>query len=263
MFTRYDEFVMAGNRSGSWQKLKAGVKNDGTIIALQARQYRLGGIGQGSQAGQPYIYRMGDTYREIYALHTNEDSSVAMRAPGHPQASFAVESLVDELAYKIKMDPHEEPARRGLSPAVGAWRERDWLVQTKSGCGWKCWSIETRNGLRCRHVGRRRKRPVQSRRDDLARWLRARCSRHAGSRHWNTHVHESDRRRRARTHDQGRQRADRQFETRECKSIRWIDNCSVVVAVSERRGDQSTHVDGGACRALAWQSETGRSGLCG
>jgi len=107
MFTRYDEFVMAGNRSGSWQKLKAGVKNDGTIVALQARQYRLGGIGQGSQAGQPYIYRMGDTYREVYALHTNEDSSVAMRAPGHPQASFAVESLVDELAYKIKMDPVE------------------------------------------------------------------------------------------------------------------------------------------------------------
>lgn len=105
MLTRYDEFVMAGNRSGSWQKLKAGVKNDGTIVALQAKQYRLGGIGQGSQAGQPYIYRMGDTYREIYALHTNEDSAIAMRAPGHPQASFAVESLVDELAYKIKMDP--------------------------------------------------------------------------------------------------------------------------------------------------------------
>ncbi len=106
MLNRYDEFVMAGNRSGSWQKFKAGAKNDGTLVALQATQYRLGGVGQGSQAGQPYaVYRVGETYREVYALHTNEDSSIAMRAPGHPQASFAMESLLDELAYKIGMDP--------------------------------------------------------------------------------------------------------------------------------------------------------------
>jgi xanthine dehydrogenase YagR molybdenum-binding subunit len=105
MMTRHDEFVMTGNRSASWQKLKAGVKNDGTLVALQARQYRLGGMGEGSQQGQPYIYRVGDFYREIYNLHTNEDSSNAMRAPGHPQSSFAMESLIDELADKLKMDP--------------------------------------------------------------------------------------------------------------------------------------------------------------
>ncbi|MDX6530728.1 MAG: xanthine dehydrogenase YagR molybdenum-binding subunit [Blastocatellia bacterium] len=106
MLNRYDEFVMAGNRSGSWQKIKAGVKSDGTLAAVQATQYRLGGVGPGSQAGQPYaVYRAGEFYREVYALHTNEDSSVAMRAPGHPQASFAMESLLDELANKIGMDP--------------------------------------------------------------------------------------------------------------------------------------------------------------
>jgi xanthine dehydrogenase YagR molybdenum-binding subunit len=106
MLTRSDEFLMAGNRSGSWQKIKAGAKKDGTLVAVKATQYRLGGVGLGSQAGQPYaVYRAGDFYREIYALHTNEDSSVAMRAPGHPQASFAMESLLDELADKLGMDP--------------------------------------------------------------------------------------------------------------------------------------------------------------
>jgi xanthine dehydrogenase YagR molybdenum-binding subunit len=106
MLTRYDEFVMAGNRSGSWQKFKAGVKKDGTLVAVNARQYRLGGVGGGSQAPQPYpVYRAGEVYREVYSLQTNEDSSVAMRAPGHPQASFAMESLLDELANKIGMDP--------------------------------------------------------------------------------------------------------------------------------------------------------------
>ena len=105
MLARHDEFVTAGNRSGSWQKLKAGVAKDGTLVAVQARQYRLGGIGAGSQAGQPYVYSAVSSYREVYSLHTNVDSSRAMRAPGHPQASFAIESLMDELAYKIGMDP--------------------------------------------------------------------------------------------------------------------------------------------------------------
>ena len=107
MLTRHDEFVMAGNRSGSWQRLKAGATKDGRLVAFQATQRRLGGLGDGSQAGQPYIYNAVNTYREISAIYTNEDSYRAMRAPGHPQASFAIESLMDELAYKLGMDPVE------------------------------------------------------------------------------------------------------------------------------------------------------------
>jgi xanthine dehydrogenase YagR molybdenum-binding subunit len=108
MMTRTDEFLMAGNRSASWTKFKAGVNKDGTLVGMNATQYMIGGVGQGSQAGQPYaVYKVGTSYREVYSLHTNEDSSIAMRAPGHPQASFAMESLLDELAYKIGMDPVE------------------------------------------------------------------------------------------------------------------------------------------------------------
>jgi xanthine dehydrogenase YagR molybdenum-binding subunit len=107
LLTRKDEFLLAGNRSGSWQKLKAGASRDGTLLALRATQYQLGGLGPGSQAGQPYIYAVAESYREVYSVHTNEDSSRAMRAPGHPQANFAMESLMDELAYKLGMDPVE------------------------------------------------------------------------------------------------------------------------------------------------------------
>ncbi len=107
MLTRQDEFLLAGNRSGSWQKFKAGVNRDGSLVALQALQYQLGGLGDGSQAGQPYIYNAANRYRERFAIHTNEDASRAMRAPGHPQASYAIECLMDDLAYKIGMDPVE------------------------------------------------------------------------------------------------------------------------------------------------------------
>lgn len=107
MLTRQDEFLLAGNRSGSWQKFKAGANKDGTLIALQALQYQLGGLGDGSQAGQPYIYRATNSYRERFAIHTNEDASRAMRAPGHPQASYAIECLLDDLAHKLNLDPLE------------------------------------------------------------------------------------------------------------------------------------------------------------
>ena len=117
MLTRKDEFLLAGNRSGSWQKFKAGANKDGTLVALRATQYQLGGLGDGSQAGQPYIYTVANSYRERIAIHTNEDASRAMRAPGHPQASFAMESLMDEMAYKLGMDPVEFRKKNLKDPA--------------------------------------------------------------------------------------------------------------------------------------------------
>ncbi len=107
MLTRQDEFLLAGNRSGSWQKFKAAANRDGKLVALRATQYLLGGLGDGSQAGQPYIYTVPESYRERIAIHTHEDASRAMRAPGHPQASYGMESLMDDLAAKLEMDPLE------------------------------------------------------------------------------------------------------------------------------------------------------------
>jgi len=107
MLTRRDEFSLSGNRSSSWQTLKGGATKDGRFVALNAYQRRLGGIADGSQPAQPYVYNVENAYAEVVSVHTNETPSRAMRAPGHPQASFGIEMVVDELAYKIGMDPVE------------------------------------------------------------------------------------------------------------------------------------------------------------
>src|SRR5579884_893436 len=65
MLTRVDEFLMAGNRSGAWQRVRAGATKDGKLTAFSAQQYRLGGVGGGSQAGLPYIYEAGTVYRNM------------------------------------------------------------------------------------------------------------------------------------------------------------------------------------------------------
>lgn len=105
MLTRPEEFLLAGNRNGAWFKVKIGASKDGKLIAISTTQYTLGGLGDGGLRELPYIYDVGKVYLESALLYTNQDSSVAMRGPGSPQASFAMESLMDDLAASIGMDP--------------------------------------------------------------------------------------------------------------------------------------------------------------
>jgi xanthine dehydrogenase YagR molybdenum-binding subunit len=108
---------MAGNRSGNKATLTGGMSADGELVALVTRADKLGGVGPGSYAKQPYIYSCKKSFTEIASVYTNTDSSVAMRAPGHPQASFGIESLIDELAYKLALDPLEVRKRNLKNPA--------------------------------------------------------------------------------------------------------------------------------------------------
>lgn len=105
MLTRRDEFLMAGNRSGSIARIKIGAAADGDIVAVKAEQHKLGGLGAGTQRGLPFIYHAPHVYRTVDSVHTHVDSSRAFRAPGCPQASFAMESAMDDLAAKLNMDP--------------------------------------------------------------------------------------------------------------------------------------------------------------
>lgn len=107
LLTRPQEFLMAGHRPGAIHKVKAGATKDGKLVAMVAEQYMLGGLGEGGLAGLPYIYSVQTRFRVMNVVHTNQDSGRAMRAPGHPPTAWAMESIMDDLAAAIDMDPLE------------------------------------------------------------------------------------------------------------------------------------------------------------
>ncbi len=102
--------LAVGNRPDSVQTLKAGVKKDGTLTALSHRSYgTVGSHPSGAGCSWPFrtIYQCDNVYVEEYSVYTNAGPGRPMRAPGHVQGTFALESFIDELAEKIGMDPLE------------------------------------------------------------------------------------------------------------------------------------------------------------
>jgi xanthine dehydrogenase YagR molybdenum-binding subunit len=102
--------LAVGNRPNSVQKLKAGAKKDGTLTALSHHAY--GTVGSHTySAGCSWplrtVYQCDNVYVEEYSVYTNAGPARPMRAPGHVQGTFGMDSLIDELAEKIGMDPLE------------------------------------------------------------------------------------------------------------------------------------------------------------
>jgi xanthine dehydrogenase YagR molybdenum-binding subunit len=116
MLTRFDEALAVGNRPSSFQKVRLGAKKDGTLVAYELESFGTAGYasggataGGGGGAGfpAPYIYRVPSTRVRQTTVAINAGSARAMRAPGHPQASFGMESILDEMALALGMDPVE------------------------------------------------------------------------------------------------------------------------------------------------------------
>jgi CO/xanthine dehydrogenase Mo-binding subunit len=102
--------LAVGNRPNSFQKLKAGAKRDGTLTALSHYAYgTVGSYPYGAGCSWPLrtVYQCDNVYVEEYSVYTNAGPGRPMRAPGHVQGTFAMDSLIDEIAEKIGMDPLE------------------------------------------------------------------------------------------------------------------------------------------------------------
>lgn len=107
VYDRREEQLSAGNRPDSIQKLKVGARADGTLSAIQLSGYATGGTGGGAGFGAPArdLYTVANYRTEEVQVYTNCGPAASMRAPGNPQGVFPLESAIDELAYKLNMDP--------------------------------------------------------------------------------------------------------------------------------------------------------------
>lgn len=118
MVMDYVEELTAGNpRHAAVIQLKTGVKRDGTLVAHQARVVfdsgAYGGfkpvptvnLGGAAKSGGPY--KIPHVHIEGLQVYTNTIPGGFMRAPGEPQAVFAIESHIDCIARQLGRDPVE------------------------------------------------------------------------------------------------------------------------------------------------------------
>ncbi len=110
--SRTEVLQATGPTSGSYIKVKMGATKDGKITAAQAELIYEAGAYPGSPvgAGGGVIlapYRLENLQIDGYDVIVNRPKTGAYRAPGGTNAAFASETVVDELAEKIGMDPLE------------------------------------------------------------------------------------------------------------------------------------------------------------
>ena len=85
------------------------MKNDGTLQAIQMRGYS--GMGPyrkntGNIAGVE-MYQCPNIETSISPVYTNRTVSANFRGPEFPQGFFGIQSMMDDVAAKLKMDPVE------------------------------------------------------------------------------------------------------------------------------------------------------------
>ncbi len=112
VMTRQEVFEASGPAPGSWMKVKMGAAKDGRITAAHVTLAYEAGAYPGSpvMAGTSCAlscYDLENGRVEGYDVLVNKPKTSAYRAPGSPQAAFAVESVIDEICEKLSLDPLE------------------------------------------------------------------------------------------------------------------------------------------------------------
>ncbi len=136
VMSRTEVLKATGPTPGSFIRCKMGCKNDGTLVAAKADMYYEAGAYPGSAvgAGAGCIFspfNIPNTQIDGYDVVVNKPQSSAYRAPGATNAAFASETVLDELAEAIGMDPLEMRLKNASKEGT---RRADGPVFLKIGC---------------------------------------------------------------------------------------------------------------------------------
>jgi len=120
VMSRTEVFQASGPTASSSMNMKIGVTNDGRITAGDGEFRMQGGAFPGSPVSYGAACAFGPYVTEnvrlvSYDVVANRPKQAAYRAPGAPMCAYAVESVIDELAEKIDMDPIELRLRNSVS----------------------------------------------------------------------------------------------------------------------------------------------------
>ena len=139
VMTREEVMRASGPTSGSMSTVKIGATKDGQIVAADGTFYLQAGALPGSPirgaAGCGFApYNIPNVHSLGLDVVSNRSKVAAYRAPGAPIGAFAVDSVLDEVAEALKIDPLElrlkNASREGTKAAHGPVFPRIGFVET-------------------------------------------------------------------------------------------------------------------------------------
>ena len=111
MLSRDEENLGTGNRHPTVQRLKIGAMRDGSLVAIDlVATVAIGAYGWGAaeiEGPAQSLYACPNVRTEVRSVFTNTGPSSAFRAPGYVEGAFPLESVMDEIAIQVGLDPLE------------------------------------------------------------------------------------------------------------------------------------------------------------
>ncbi len=108
-FSRKEDFIGMHGRWPTIQNYKVGASADGTLKAIQLRAMSAMGPYRKNSGniGGIDLYRCPNIETVITPVYTNKTVSGNLRGPEFPQGFFGIQSMMDDVAYQLGIDPVE------------------------------------------------------------------------------------------------------------------------------------------------------------